>query len=128
MTVKESGNHPSQIECVYPVLKVNNLLASIAYYTQVLGFKEDWAIDTMAQVSRENYGIMFNQSEQIQPQEVWIGVERLEPFYEEFGQAGAIISQEPTNHRWAYDMKVQDPDGHCLWFGAGPKSDQSYQD
>jgi predicted lactoylglutathione lyase len=121
-------NQKAQIECLYPILKVKNLPASLAYYTKTLGFKEDWSVAHLAQVSRENFGIMLNQSSQVHPQEIWIGVERLEPFYEEYLQRGAVIHQEPTNHSWAYDMKIKDPDGHLLWIGSGPKSDEPYED
>ena len=122
------ANRERMIECLYPILNVSDIKASITYYTKVLGFKKDWAMDTMAQVSREHYGIMFNQNTQPQPQEIWIGVEMLEPFYAEYVEQGATIAQEPTNHSWAYDMKIKDPDGHLLWFGAGPKPELPYED
>lgn len=121
-------NQKAQIECLYPILDVKNIQASLAYYTKTLGFKEDWSAGTLAQVSREKYGIMLNQCAQVQPQEIWIGVEALEPFYEEYVKSGAIIHQEPINHSWAYDMKIKDPDGHHLWIGAGSKPDEPYED
>ena len=126
-----SGRRKSQdtlIECLFPILNVADVQVSLTYYIETLGFQKDWSTDTLAQVSREGYGIMFNQSTQIHPQEVWIGVEQLEPLYEAFTNQGALIHQEPMNHTWAYDMKVQDPDGHLLWFGAGPKTDMPYED
>ena len=121
-------NQNVQIECLYPILNVEDLQASLAYYTKILGFKEDWSLDTLAQVSRETYGIMLNKSTETHPQEIWIGVEALEPFYEEFTDNGALFDQQPANHPWAYDMKVKDLDGHLLWFGAGSKSDMPYED
>ena len=120
--------HKNQIECLYPILVVKDLQASLTYYRQTLGFKEDWSTETLAQVSRDSFGIMLNQSAAVHPQEIWIGVELLEPFYEEYTERGAIIAQEPTNHPWAYDMKIQDPDGHILWFGAGPKADEPFSE
>ena len=113
-------------QCLFPILNVVNVPDSLAYYIQTLGFKEDWSIGTMAQVSRDGFGIMLNQEEVVHPQEVWIGVRKLEPLHEEFLKSGVLFSQEPQNHPWAYDMKVSDPDGHSLWFGAGPKDDQPF--
>lgn len=126
-----SEQQPNLIECLYPILDVTSLQTSLSYYVNVLGFREDWSTGTLAQVSREGFGIMLNERtsahpQEIWPQEIWIGVERLEPFYEEFVGNGAQIAQEPANHPWAYDMKVQDPDGHLLWIGAGPKSDEPF--
>lgn len=118
----------AQLECLYPILNVNHLQQSLAYYIDTLGFQEDWSTETLAQVSREKFGIMLRQEAPVYPQEIWIGVEQLEPLHTEYLQSGAIIAQEPTNHPWAYDMKIRDLDSHLLWIGAGPKEDEPYQD
>jgi hypothetical protein len=34
---------------------------------------------------------------------------------------GVTVLQEPENHPWAYDMKIQDFDGNVLWLGTEPK-------
>lgn len=119
-----SENQQKLIECLYPILTVSDLKATLAYFEQTLGFQKDWTTETLGQVSREGFGIMLNQGRILQPQEIWIGVELLEPFYAEFVQKGAVFAQEPLNHPWAFDMKVRIPDGHILWFGAGPKPDE----
>jgi hypothetical protein len=38
------------------------------------------------------------------------------------GSAATII-QGPTKQRWAYEMKVADPDGNTLWLGTDPDDD-----
>lgn len=124
----DSENPNNQIECLYPILVVSSLKESLAWYSEVIGFKQDWSTGSLAQVSREGFGIMLDQGPPVHPQEVWIGVELLEPLYEEFKTNGATIAQEPQNHSWAFDMKIKDPDGHILWLGAGPKEDQPYED
>lgn len=119
-----SENQQNQIECLYPILTVSDLRATLTYFVEVLSFQEDWATETLGQVSREGFGIMLSQNAAVHPQEIWVGVERLEPFYAEFVQMRVTFEQEPQNHPWAFDMKIKIPDGHILWFGAGPKSDE----
>jgi catechol 2,3-dioxygenase-like lactoylglutathione lyase family enzyme len=58
------------VECIVPILKVNNLATSIRYYVDVLGFKVDWGGEDgsiMASVSRDRRGIMLSQGEQEHP-------------------------------------------------------------
>jgi len=45
---------------------------------------------------------------------VWIGVEDVEPLYEEFKRADAKIAMPTTNYPWALEIRVEDPDGHVL--------------
>lgn len=45
---------------------------------------------------------------------MWIGVEDVKSLYQEYTEHGASILHSPTNYPWAYEMKVQDPDGHVL--------------
>ena len=54
---------------------------------------------------------------------VWIGVEDVATLYEEYQASGANIRQPPENFPWAYEMKVEDPDGHVLRFGSEPRPD-----
>ena len=121
-------NQSKLIECLFPILNVRSVAESLAYYGKTFGFEEDWSTGTLAQVSRDGFGIMLDESDSVHPQQVWIGVELLEPLYEEFVKSGATFAQEPQNHPWAYDMKIKDPDEHLLWFGAGPKSDKPFEE
>jgi uncharacterized glyoxalase superfamily protein PhnB len=52
---------------------------------------------------------------------VWIGVEDVEALYQEYQASGARIRHPPQNYPWAYEMKVEDPDGHVLRFGSDSK-------
>jgi predicted enzyme related to lactoylglutathione lyase len=54
---------------------------------------------------------------------VWIGVEDVASLYQEYTERGASMLHAPTNYPWAYEMKVQDPDGHVLRFGSEPRED-----
>ena len=50
----------------------------------------------------------------------WIGVEDVAALYEEYKASGAKIRMNPKNFPWAYEMHVEDPDGHVLRFGSEP--------
>jgi predicted enzyme related to lactoylglutathione lyase len=115
----------ASFECIIPILRVGNLAASIRFYVEVLGFKVDWGDDPesqMASVSRDRRAIMLCQGAQGQAGTwVWIGVEDIELLFHQFTSAGAKVVQGPTNYSWAYEFRLEDPDGHVLRFGSEPK-------
>lgn len=114
------------VECITPILRVGDLRASLRYYVGVLGFKLDWVDDDasdMASVSRDGHAIMLSHGDQGQPGTwVWIGVDDIEPLFAEYRLRGARVRHGPVNHPWAYEMQIEDPDGHVLRFGSEPKS------
>jgi catechol 2,3-dioxygenase-like lactoylglutathione lyase family enzyme len=113
------------VECIIPILRVNSVTASIRFYVDVLGFTVNWggeAESTFASVSRDGRSIMLSQGEQGHPGTwLWIGVEDIEPLCAEFKAKGVKFRELPTNYPWAYEMKIEDPDGHVLRFGSEPK-------
>jgi hypothetical protein len=115
------------VECIIPILRVASLPASLGYYVTVLGFTVDWGDQPdseMASVSRDGHAIMLCQGGQGHPGTwVWIGVEDIEPLFDLYRSREATIRQEPVNHPWAYEMQVEDPDGHVLRFGSEPRAD-----
>jgi len=113
------------VECIIPILNVADLAASVAFYARVLGFKTDWNAGTTASVSRDGRAIMLCQQDQgPRGTWVWIGVDDIEPLYADFVAKSASIRLKPTNFTWAYEMQVEDPDGHVLRFGSDTKADQ----
>lgn len=119
---------PVPVECIIPILSVKDLAASLRFYVDVLGFRLDWGDDDnsmMASVSRDGRAIMLCRQSQGQPGTwIWIGVEDIEPLYRQFATRGARFQEPPTRYPWAYEMRVQDPDGHVFRFGSEPRPDE----
>ena len=126
-TAKETN---TKLECIIPILNVKNFLASIDYYVNVLGFKKDWDWGDPPDfgcVSRDDYSIMLCEDGQGHPGTwLWMGVEDADEFYKEYRASGAIIRDEPVNYPWAYELRVEDLDGHVLRIGSGPKEDEPH--
>jgi catechol 2,3-dioxygenase-like lactoylglutathione lyase family enzyme len=116
---------PALLECVVPILRVRSLPASVDYYVGVLGFTVDWQEpEAMASVSRDGCAVMLCEGGQGNPGTwVWIGVRDAATLFDEYRKKGATIRLAPTNYRWAYEMQVEDPDGHVLRFGSEPRAD-----
>jgi catechol 2,3-dioxygenase-like lactoylglutathione lyase family enzyme len=129
MAIPEASNTVTiEFEVVTPILRVQNLSASIDYYVKVLGFKLDWEYPGIfASVSRSRCTIYLCEGDQGNLGTwVWIGVADIEPLFEDYRGRGAKIRHQPTNYSWAYEMQIEDPDGHVLRFGSGPKADQPF--
>ena len=127
MSDRQVAASPVVVECIIPILNVASVAASVSYYTKVLGFKIDWLDGeppTMASVSRSGHAIMLCEGHQGQPETwVWIGVDDIAPLWDQYRERGVRFRQPPTNYRWAYEMQVEDPDGHVLRFGSEPRTD-----
>jgi predicted lactoylglutathione lyase len=122
----------TKLECINPILPVCSIRASLDYYVSVLGFeKAEWVTDdsVFALVLRDGFGIYLSEdSEKRSKAWVWIGVENVEPLYDEYRASGASIQKPPTNYSWAYEMQVEDPDGHVLRIGSEPKEGLAFND
>lgn len=121
---------PTHFECSIPILRVEDLAASVGFYVKVLGFSIDWQEPgIMTSVSRGRGCLILSQRSQGQRGTwVWIGVGDAQTLFDEYTRAGAAISLPPTNFPWALEMHVEDPDGHVLRFGSEPLSDRPYGD
>ena len=128
-------DRPVRFECVVPILRVSDLRASVRWYGAMFGLATDWewgidkAHPTMASVSRDGCAVMLCQQDQGQGCAwAWFGVADVVPLYEELRAKGADVLQPPTNYSWAYEIRVEDPDGNVLRFGSEPRTDQPFQD
>src|SRR5882762_120723 len=112
-------------EAVSPILRVQDLSASIDYYVRMLGFAIDWQGPYFASVSRGKCHIFLSQGDQGQPGTwVWIGVENADALLEEYRRTGAKIRHMPTNYPWAYEVQMEDLDGNVLRLGSDSKKDE----
>ena len=120
-----SNNTRTRFEGAEPILSVKDMAVSLRYYVDLLGFESaDWGTDSFTAVNRDSAGIYLCEGGQGQPGTwAWIGVEDVGALYEEYRASGAKIRQKPRNYPWAYEMRVEDPDGHVLRFGSEPRSD-----
>ena len=113
------------IENTIPIINVSNLTRSLAFYEDKLGFSKDWeakvGLDKVAGVSRDGCSIYLCEGSQgAKGSWIWLGVEG-ETYIEQVSQSGAVILQEATNYPWAYELRIQDPDGNVIRIGTGPK-------
>ena len=106
-----------------PILRVDDLGASLDYYGRVLGFTVDWRDGLgLASVSRDRCTLMLCQGDQGHPGTwAWIGVADADALHEELLALGAIVRHAPTDYPWARELQISDPDGNVLRFGAEPR-------
>lgn len=119
---------PAHVENSCPILRVRDLEASKEYYSRVLGFRLDWEEPgVMAGVSRDRGGLMLCHDDQGHAGTwAWLGTGDVDALFAELTVRGATIRLPPTNYPWAYEIHVEDPDGHVLRFGGEPKRDRPF--
>jgi len=106
-----------------PILRVENMQASLRFYVDQLGFKNvEWGTDEFTSVSRDGAALYLCRGGQGRGAAwVWIGVEDAAKLHEELKANGVQIRMPPTNYPWALEMHVEDPDGNVLRLGSEPK-------
>jgi catechol 2,3-dioxygenase-like lactoylglutathione lyase family enzyme len=121
--MRDSNRATVFFENSQPILRVENMEASLRFYVDLLGFKNaPWGTAGLTSVSRDRAGIYLRQRDQGQGRAwLWIGVEDVEKLYVEYKAHGVTIRFSPTNHPWALEMQIEDPDGNVLRFGSEPK-------
>lgn len=128
MSNSEAERKGTTLGSAIPILRVENLEASLGYYVRVLGFEVNWqSPGIIASVSRDRCCIFLCEGDQGQAGGwTWIGVTDVEPLFAEFVARGARVRHPPTNYEWACEMQIEDPDGNVLRFGSDPKPDQPF--
>jgi catechol 2,3-dioxygenase-like lactoylglutathione lyase family enzyme len=120
---------PNPFHHATPILRVRDLAASLDHYQRVLGFKLNWETQHMVSVSRGDACLMLCHGHQGRPRTwVWIGVADADALEREYRASGAAIRLPPTNYTWAYEMHVEDPDGHVIRLGSDPKADRPFSE
>jgi uncharacterized glyoxalase superfamily protein PhnB len=111
---------------VIPILRVNDLDASVAYYLEKLGFHLKWRGGSEASVARDRTALMLAEGDQGKPGTwLWISTSDVDALYAELSERGAILRNPPTNYPWASrECQISDPDRHVLRFGADLKANE----
>ncbi len=113
-----------QITNLTPILRVSDFSASMAYYTEKLGFTKAWAYGeppNFGCVKRDSIELFLCLGGQGQPG-TWISmfVQNVDVLYEELRGRGANVVRPPVDEPWGMrEMLVEDPDGHTFRFGTG---------
>lgn len=129
MAVNDNINF--RIENVTPILNVNDIQKSLEFYVGLLGFKNaEWGNDTFTSINRDKTGLYLCKGQQGSPGTwIWIGFDgNIFELQEYLKSNGVKIKLPPTNYSWAYELQVEDPDGHVIRFGTDPKSDEPLVD
>ncbi len=119
------------IENITPILSVKDMDASRKFYVGILGFTEaDWGTDEFTFFNRDQCGIYLCRNGQGNPGTwIWIGFDGdIYALYHELRSRDVKIIMSPTNHSWALEMQVEDPDGHILRFGTDPDESKPFFD
>jgi len=118
---------PSSFGSPAPIFRGADLATSLAYYTDVLGFKRNWGDSGLVSVSRGSCTIFLTEWDQgCRGTWVWIGVEDADTVHEELVARGARIRFPPTSYGWAFELQVEDFDGNVLRIGSDPKEGVPY--
>jgi predicted enzyme related to lactoylglutathione lyase len=112
-----------RFECINPILRVEDMHASLQFYVNALGFENaSWGTNDFTSVTRDGTGIYLCRGDQGQGRAwIWVGVDDVEPLHHQYQALGLKIRLPPTNYPWALEMQVEDPDGNVLRLGSEPK-------
>lgn len=116
---------------VTPILNVKDMSRSLAFYVDILGFKNaEWSDENFTSVNRDNTGLYLCKGGQgVSGTWIWIGLEGdIFSLYQKLESEGVKIKLRPANFSWAYEMQVEDPDGHILRFGTDPSDKEPFVD
>src|SRR6266481_2686626 len=91
-------SNPRQFVQGAPVLHVPDVVATAAFYRDVLGFTSDFGDETYAVVWRDNSAIHFVRDEE-SPKGVHLfqWVKDIDAYYTELVDRGADVAKEPTD-------------------------------
>jgi uncharacterized glyoxalase superfamily protein PhnB len=113
----------TRVRCV---LAVQDLAASVAYYTSVLGLSTDSTAPGWAFLSRGNFRLMLGECTDAMPAHetgdhsyfVYVTVEGIDELYSEAVKKGASLIQKVADKPWGMrEFGVRTPDGHRIMFG-----------
>jgi catechol 2,3-dioxygenase-like lactoylglutathione lyase family enzyme len=107
------------VQCA-PILHVPDVSGTCAYYSDTLGFTNDYQDENYGVVWRENAALHFKKDDAAHPEGVrlFFWVNDLDAMYAEFKANGVVATQEPTSQEYGIrDFGMQDLNGFELVFG-----------
>ena len=119
----DNGTLKIRLENVTPILNVKDISISLAFYVDILGFRNaEWGDDNFTSINRDNTGLYLCKGGQgVAGTWIWMGFDGdIFSLHQNLVSKGVKIKLPPTNFSWAYEMQVEDPDGHILRFGTDP--------
>lgn len=120
-----------RVENITPILYTHDMSRSLAFYVDMLGFTNaEWGDENFTHVNFGSCGFYLCKGGQGSPGTwVWIGFDgNIFSLHEELKSKGVKVKLPPTKFSWAYEMQVEDPDGHILRFGTDPGEPESHVD
>jgi catechol 2,3-dioxygenase-like lactoylglutathione lyase family enzyme len=120
-----------RVENITPILSVEDMSRSLAFYVDILGFTNaDWGDDNFTCVSRDKRSLYLCKGGQGSPGTwIWIGFDGdIFSLQQSLQSIGVTIKLPPTNYSWALEMHIEDPDGHVLRFGTEPNNELPFID
>jgi len=117
----------SQLSHCAPVLPVDNLKETVAYYQEAFGFDVSFMWGEPAHyavLKRDDVGVHLTEredtSKKIPPCTVYVFVNDVDALYEEFKGKGIDMFSPPETQDYGMrEFEVSDPNGHFLIFGKG---------
>jgi predicted enzyme related to lactoylglutathione lyase len=121
--LSKANDHGVRIENAAPILRVENIEASLRFYVGALGFTNaDWGGEDFTCVTRDGAGIYLCRGGQGRGGAwVWLGVDDARKLHQHLAALGIAIRMPPTNFPWALEFHVEDPDGNVLRVGSEPE-------
>ena len=97
-----------RIENIAPVLYIKDMSRSLAFYVDILGFKNaEWGDEKFTSIGRDNSGGLYLcKGGQGNPGTwIWIGFDGdIFSLHQQLISKGVTIKLPPTNFSWAYEM------------------------
>jgi catechol 2,3-dioxygenase-like lactoylglutathione lyase family enzyme len=120
-----NGDDPllaANCEYLHPVLSVSDLPASIAFYTERLGFRVGFTAGDPIRIAGVGLGFGSIHLRQGNPSPtsaaVYLVVDDVDGLYERQRSNGVVIAAAPARKPWGLrEYELQDPDGYTLTFG-----------
>ena len=120
-----------RLENVTPILNVKDISKSLEFYVDILGFKNaEWGDHNFTSINRDNTGLYLCKGGQgVSGTWVWMSFDGdMFSLHQKLKSFCVKIKLPPTNFSWAYEMQVEDPDGHVLRFGTDPNDKEPFAD